>query len=112
MRRDPPHTHAHATTATATLRLTHINVRAHTHLANPDLWTPQSLPFVIALPSHTCHQNHRCSLVSEKNFCRPKNAALVCISSETENDEVMELAGDDDVWIGFNDGQDDGASRW
>ena len=36
----------------------------------------------------------------------------MCITSETVHDEVKDLAGYDTVWIGFNDGQDEGEWVW
>ena len=58
----------------------------------------------------------------ETDVCGPAGAALVCISSESENDEVLDLMNDyeDDgywlhsaAWIGYNDGvSGEGAWGW
>jgi hypothetical protein len=82
-------------------------------------------PTATAAPTRECPYtttaSGRCLFVSdgyasapkcETDVCGPRGAALVCIASAAENDEVSALLGDGEAWIGLNDGEREGEWSW
>ena len=80
---------------------------------SPTTATPTVTPAPTAECPYTLTTSGKCLFLSdayasfqgcETEVCGPASAALVCIASQAENDEVADLLEYDEAWIGYNDG--------